>query len=545
MKKLALFITLIPSLAGFAAEDVRVLPVIPRPAVMRSLEGVFTITQDTTIHADGDSRDTASRFVEQLRPAMGFPLVLQAHDGNRNESSAIILSLDAGCEELGDEGYALRVTPDRIDITARTTAGVFYACQTLRQLLPPEIERTEQASGVTWAIPCVEIEDTPRFGWRGCMLDSARHFQDKEYIKRFIDLLALHKMNRLHWHLADDQGWRAEIKSRPKLAEIAAFRPNANARLNYLPKEPSDHYGGFHSQDDLREIVAYAEERHVTIVPEIEMPGHCLAALMAYPELSCTGAPSELGDRWIYADVFCPGNDETFTIINDVLSEVADIFPSPWIHIGGDECPKDRWQACPKCQERIKTEGLKDEHELQSYFVRRAEAMLHAKGRRLIGWDEILEGGLAPRATVQSWRNMEHGRTAAAQGHDVVMSPTSHCYLDYDYAKTPVRQTYGFEPIPDGLEASSLRHILGVECCMWLGNVSRRHLERTGEILPTSGIEYQAFPRLIALSEVGWSPKDARDWDDFRERLRRHGNRLDALKVGYYRTPAVWGDAAE
>ncbi len=544
MKKLALLICLIPT-AVFATEENGVFPVIPRPAAMKALEGAFTITSDTTIHADEHSWDVAVRFADALRRATGFVLLLQVHDPEQDTSNAITVSVDAEREELGDEGYTLRVTPKRIDIAARTRAGAFYACQTLRQLLPAEIEQSKPVSGVTWTLPCVEIEDAARFGWRGCMLDSARHFQNKEYIKRFIDLLALHKMNRLHWHLADDQGWRVEIESRPKLTEVAAFRPNANARLNYLPKEPSDRYGGFHTQEDLREIVAYAKDRHVTLVPEIEMPGHCLASLMAYPELSCTGTPSELGDRWIYNDVYCPGNDETFAFIEDVLSEVVELFPSPWIHIGGDECPKDRWQACPKCQERIKKEGLKDEHELQSYFVRRVEAMLHEKGRRLIGWDEILEGGLAPRATVQSWRNMEHGQTAATQGHDVVMSPTSHCYLDYDYEKTPVQKTHSFEPIPPGLAADNVHHILGVECCMWLGNVSRRHLEKTGEILPTSGIEYQAFPRLIALAEVGWSPKDARDWHDFRERLRRHGERLDALNVGYYRDPSIWGAASE
>ncbi len=532
---------LLPLAAFSAAAHEQPLPIIPRPVQLERDTGEFVFSEGTAIRAEAALHFEGEYLSDMLGRAAGFDVALIGNNAEAEpDPDGIVLALDASLGHLGKEGYLLSVTPERIVIRAAARTGVFYAIQTLRQLLPPEIESSEPEAGASWSVPCVRIEDYPRFMWRGCMLDSARHFQDKAFVKRFIDLLAYYKMNRLHWHLTDDQGWRIEIESRPKLTEVGAWRPNANARLNYLPKDPSDHYGGFHTQDDLREIVAYAAARGVTVVPEIEMPGHCLAALMSYPELSCTGQPEVLGDQWIYPDVFCAGNEETFAFIEEVLAEVVDIFPSPWIHIGGDECPKTRWKACSKCQARIQAEGLADEDELQSYFVRRVEGILHAHGRSLIGWDEIIEGGLPPRAIVQSWRGMEGGLTAASQGHDAIMSPTSHCYLDYSYDRTPVSQTYSFEPIPEELDPSKIGHILGVECCMWLGNVSRRHLEETGEILPPSGIFYQVFPRLIALSEVGWSPEESRDWKDFAARLNNHGRRLDRMEVNFHRDPAVW-----
>ncbi|HOF41200.1 MAG TPA: beta-N-acetylhexosaminidase [Candidatus Hydrogenedentes bacterium] len=513
------------------------LPLIPQPSQVQRADGHVQLTAETALVADGAPGESCDFLRMLLAPATGFSFPAAASAEGR---PAIVLRIDSALEHLGSEGYRLDVAPAGITLAASTPTGLLYASQTLRQLLPAQIESSEPVPGVAWTVPCVQIEDTPRFGWRSCMLDSARHFQDKAFVKRFIDLLASYKMNRLHWHLADDQGWRVEIDARPRLAQVSARRPNANARLNYLPKEPSDNYGGCHSKDDLREIIAYAAARGIMIVPEIEMPGHCLAALMAYPELSCTGQPEILGEQWIYPDVFCAGNDETFEFIEAVLAEVVELFPSPWIHIGGDECPKTRWKACPKCQARMKAEGLATEDELQSYFVRRAEAILEKHGRRLIGWDEILEGGLAPRATVQLWRSMDGGLAAANLGHDVVMSPTSHCYLDYNYETTPVSKTYSFEPLPAELEPAKIKHILGVECCMWLGQVSRRHLEATGEILPPSGIFYQVCPRMIALSEVGWSPQNTRDWADFAARLKAHGERLNLRDINYFRDPAVW-----
>ncbi len=514
--------------------------VIPKPAEMVPGEGLFTLNAKTTVLVAESLKATGEDFAALLRKPTGFPVPVAVVNESLAATNAIVLRTDPAREDLGEEGYALEVTPNHVTVVSAGPAGAFYGCQTLRQLLPKQIEQGTRVNDVAWTLPCLRIKDVPRLGWRGCMLDSSRHFQGKAFVKRFIDLLAYHKLNRLHWHLADDQGWRVEIDAYPNLMKAGAFRPNAHAQKNYQPNPDGVPYGGFHSKADLREIVAFAQRRHVTIIPEIEMPGHNLAALMAYPELSCTGAPKELGGRWIYEDVFCAGNEKTFEFLTTALGEVIDLFPSPWIHIGGDECPKVRWQACAKCQERIRTESLKDEHELQSYFVKRIEAYINSRGRRLIGWDEILEGGLAPRATVQSWRGTKGGIEAATRGHDVVMSPTSHCYLDYTYEVTPVRKTYAFNPLPPELTADQQKHILGVECCMWLGNVSRRHLEKTGRILDASGIDHQVFPRLIALSEVGWSPKTARDWADFKGRLNAHGQRLDLLGVNYYRDPEVW-----
>jgi hexosaminidase len=411
----------------------------------------------------------------------------------------------------------------------------------LRQLLSAEIERDAPVAGVGWCVPCGKIEDRPRFAWRGYMLDSARFFQPVEFIKRTIDLLALHKLNRFHWHLVDDQGWRLEIRSHPELTRIGAFRPNANARLNYLPKDPGDRYGGYYTQDEVREIVAYARARHVTIIPEIEMPGHCLSALVTYPDLSCRGeTPSELGDAWIYRDVYCAGSEATFAFLEDVLTEAIELFPSPWIHVGGDECPKDRWKECPKCQARIRAEGLKNEDELQSYFIRRVESFLNHQGRRLIGWDDILQGGLPPRATVQTYRDIEYGIEAANQGRDLIVSTHLYCYLDYDYQGMPVEKSYSFEPAFSDIATEQANHLLGIEGCQWLGNVSRLYLESTGKVMPVSRIEYQTYPRLLALAEVAWSPREARDWNDFRMRLNRYGERLDAMGVGYYRDPLIW-----
>jgi hexosaminidase len=345
----------------------------------------------------------------------------------------------------------------------------------------------------------------------------------KEFIKRYIDLLAYHKMNVFHWHLTEDQGWRIEIKKYPKLTQIGAWRGPDDER-----------YGGLYTQDDVREIVAYARSHYVTIVPEIELPGHCTAALAAYPELSCTGGPFEVSRRWgIHKEIYCAGNDETFAFLEGVLSEVIELFPSEYVHIGGDEVPKDRWKGCPKCQARIKAEGLAGEDELQSYFIRRIEKYLNSRGRRLIGWDEILEGGLAPHATVQSWRGMDGAIAAARAGHDVIVSPTSHCYLNFPQEPDPsapewmgliaLEQIYSFEPTPPELTAEQARHVLGGEGNVWT------------EYAPQERVDYQAFPRLCALAEVLWSPKGQRDWDDFQERMTVHYRRLDALGVQYHK----------
>jgi hexosaminidase len=365
-------------------------------------------------------------------------------------------------------------------------------------------------------------------------LDVGRHFFDKEFVKRYIDLIALHKMNTFHIHLTDDQGWRIEIKKYPRLTEIGSKRKES-PMIGNRKKGDGTPYRGFFTQDDIREIVEYARKRYITVVPELEMPGHSLGALAAYPELSCTGGPHEVMTRWgVFEDVYCAGNDKVFEFMEDVLTEVIELFPGEYIHIGGDECPKARWEKCPKCQARIKKEGLKDEHELQSYFVKRIEKFLNSKGRRLIGWDEILEGGLAPNASVMSWRGTEGGIAAARSGHDVVMSPTTHCYFDYYQSKNrkqepeaiggflPLDIVYSFEPVPAELAPEQRKHVIGAQGNVW-----------TEYIHTPSDVEYMALPRMCALAEVVWTPAELKDWDDFRDRLDRFAERLDAMGVNY------------
>jgi hexosaminidase len=412
------------------------------------------------------------------------------------DDDAITLTLDDADTTLGDEGYKLQVTPTRITIRAPNPAGLFYGSRTLQQLLARR------------PVPALQIVDRPRFVWRGLMLDEARHFFGKEFVKRVIDLLALHKLNVFHWHLCDDQGWRLEIRKRPRLTEVGAWRPGDGQR-----------YGGLYTSADIREIVTYAQSRYVTVVPEIEMPGHATAALASHPELSCTGGPFDVATRWgIFEDVFCAGNDATFAFFQDVLGEVLELFPSKFIHIGGDECPKTRWRACPKCQKRIRDERLADEHELQSYFIRRVERFLNAYGRQLIGWDEILEGGLAPNAAVMSWRGMSGAVAAARAGHDVVASPTSHCYLDYSHEKIDLERAYSFDPIPAELTDEQRKHILGIQGSMWT------------ELTPTAtDVERQIWPRLCALAEVAWSPPGPRDFAGFSARLAAHGHQFLAV----------------
>jgi len=494
----------------------RVPSVIPGPAVMTLRSGTFTLQPGTVIVVDKEAQAAGRYLAALLTPATGYRVAVKE---SSQKANYMRLSIDHTLDRLGREGYSLEVTVNAVIIRAPDAAGLFYGIQTLRQLLPPRIESAARVGkNVVWSVPCITIEDKPRFGWRGFMLDCSRTFWDKEYIKRTIDLLALYKLNVFHLHLTDDQGWRVEIKKHPELTRIGS---------QFAPRFKGEH-NGYYSQDDIREIVAYADERHVTIVPEIEMPGHCLAALTAYPELSCTGKrfeihPYSVGPG-IHEDVFCAGNDRVFEILEDVLSEVVELFPSAFIHIGGDECPKTRWKTCEKCQARIKAEGLRDEHELQSYFIRRIEKFLNTKNRRLIGWDEILEGGLAENATVMSWRGVEGGIAAARANHDVVMSPTSHCYFDYEYSTTSLEKVYSFEPVPPALEQSQARYILGAQANMWT------HIART-----EASVDSQVFPRLMALAEVAWSPKENRDFNYFYRRVGNQYLRLDLLGVSYHK----------
>ncbi|OGD10355.1 MAG: hypothetical protein A2Y86_04055 [Candidatus Aminicenantes bacterium RBG_13_62_12] len=493
-----------PAPAGAAAT----LGIIPKPWKVEVLPGSFVFSRDTVLVLEDNWAETApvaAYLAENLSWSPGVkPKITEARTSPAG-GSAIRLTLKAQNPELGEEGYALRVSPAEVRLEANAAAGLFYGVQTLRQVLRLEPEGTP-------SLPCLNVTDRPRFGWRGMLLDCSRHFMSKEFIKRSIDLLAVHKMNRFHWHLTDDQGWRVEIKKYPLLTEIGAWRSD----------DAGIRYGGFYTQDDIREVVSYARSRFVTVIPEIEMPGHSVAALASYPELSCTGGPFEVQTMWgVHKDVLCAGSDGTFAFLENVLSEVIELFPSPYVHIGGDEVPKDRWKACFRCQARIRAEGLKGENELQSYFIRRVEKFLNSKGRRLIGWDEILEGGLAPDATVQSWRGFDGALAAARSGHDTIVSPVSHAYFDFDLRRLDLRQVYTFEPVPIGLSADEARHVLGGECNIWT------------EYAPQDAIDGKMFPRILAMAECLWTPARDRDFSDFRRRLGAHTPRLEARGVRF------------
>jgi hexosaminidase len=442
---------------------------------------------------------------------------------------------------LPAEGYTLDVTPTAVRIGARDSAGAFYALETVKQLLPPAIYREAPTGETAWRVPAVHIEDAPRFGWRGAHLDAGRHFMPKEFVKKYIDLLALHKLNVFHWHLTEDQGWRLEIRKYPRLTEIGSCRTETVVAKEFDPYHgDGTPYCGFYTQDEVREVVRYAAERYVTVVPEIEMPGHSRAALAAYPELGCGPGPYAVWTTWgVSDDIFCPG-ERTFAFLQDVLTEVMELFPSTFIHVGGDEAPKTAWKASELAQQVMRREKLKDEARLQSWFIHRIDRFLTSKGRRLVGWDEILEGGLAPGATVMSWRGIDGGIAAAKAGHDVVMTPTSHLYFDY-YQGDPrteplagggrvtLERVYSYEPVPASLTPAQARHILGAQGNMW-----------TEYMATTSHVEYMALPRMLALAEVVWSPKAARDWNGFVARLPWQFGLLDRLGTNY-RVPDVAG----
>lgn len=515
--------------------------VLPVPQKMVVDDGAFKITPDTRIYTDTAAQSNGEFLAARLRKSTGYKIAVATGALSGNVPGDILVTAANAKATLGPEGYELSVSTNSIVIRAPEQAGCFYGVQTLLQLLPPEIFATQTVAGANWTVPCVQVEDQPRFKWRGMMLDVSRHFFNKEEIKEVLDLLALHKINTFHWHLVDDQGWRIEIKKYPRLTEGGAWRKDIGFGLD--PKSstaygPDGRYGGFYTQDDIREVVEYAAARHITVVPEIEMPGHSGAALSAYPEFSCEGKPlGELG-AGIHRGVYCAGCDETFLFIENILTEVMALFPSQYIHIGGDEVPKDNWKKCAACQARIKTEGLKDEHELQSYFVRRIEKFINAQGRTLIGWSEILQGGLAPNATVMDWIGGAEEATAA--GHDVVMSPNTECYFNHCQSQErnlepkaqgrflPLRRAYAYEPVSAGLDPTLQHHVLGVQGNLWAEYIaSLNHLE------------YMMFPRLSALAEVAWSPKEARNWDCFYRRLQTQLQRFDLLGVNYRRDPSV------
>ncbi|MGH2348724.1 MAG: beta-N-acetylhexosaminidase [bacterium] len=531
-------IHLIAIVALVAGAQDTALSVIPRPARMTRGSSAFVLTPGTVVVTDRATRQIGHQLADGLSPATGYRLVVAGAAGNA--ARVVSLRLDPSLARLGEEGYRLSVTGTRITIRAFRPAGAFYAVQTLRQLLPVEIFRAARVEGVAWTVPAVEIEDIPRFPWRGAHLDVSRSFMPKEFVKKYIDLLALHKLNRFHWHLTDDQGWRIEIKKYPRLTSVGAWRRETLVGIQHayadttLWRYDGRPHGGFYTQNDVREIVAYAQARFVTVVPEIEMPGHAQAAIAAYPELGNTGARLEVLTHWgVNPHIFNP-EDATIRFLQDVLTEVLALFPGRYVHIGGDEAVKTEWEASPRAQARIAELGLKDAHELQSWFVHQMDAFLTARGRSLVGWDEILEGGLAPNATVMSWRGMDGGIAAARAGHDVVMTPTSHTYFDYYQSRDtaaeppaiggylPLDTVYAFEPVPAALGPAEAPRVLGAQGQVW-----------TEYIRQPKDVEYMAYPRLIALAEVVWTPSDRKDFADFRARLETHLLRLEMLDVNY------------
>lgn len=474
---------------------------IPLPTSVEWKSGSFTLKNGVSIYADKEAEPIALYLKDVLKSRVNINASVKS--GTQQGRGGIIFSL-VNDPKFGDQGYQLDVTSKGIEVKAATVQGLFSSVATIHQLIP--------MSGKA-SIGAVSIFDMPKFAWREMMLDVCRHFFTKDEVKHFIDLAALYKFNVFHWHLTEDQGWRIEIKKYPKLTEVGAWRT----------EEDGSRYGGFYTQEDVKEIVAYATSRGMTIIPEIELPGHAMAALAAYPELSCTGGPFQVPNNWgVFPDVFCAGNDKTFEFLESVLTEVMALFPGQYIHIGGDECPKDRWEKCPRCQQRIKDNNLANEHELQSYFVKRIEKFLNDNNKKLIGWDEILEGGLAPNATVQLWRDWSHAVEAAEGGHDVIMTPTSHSYFDYAQKNLDLERVYTFDPIPAKLDAKYHHHILGGGANLWSERVPTAHRA-----------EFMYFPRLLAMSECLWNGSSRQPYSEFLKRVKAEYVRLDNMGVTY------------
>lgn len=501
--------------------------IIPTPQSLVQHDGFFRLGSNTAIAAASpEAKTVAEFFAAKMRTATGLNIQV-AEKGN------IQLSVDPSLDVANDEGYTLDVTKDGAVVVAKTAQGLFYGMQSFLQLLPAEIESPSKVNGIAWQAPAVSIKDAPRFGYRGIMLDPCRHFMPVENVKKYLDVLSLFKMNRMHWHLTDDQGWRIEIKKYPKLTEIASKR---------IDGEGTEH-SGYYTQEEIKEIVKYAADRFITVVPELELPGHEMAAIAAYPNLSCKGEQGTPRVIWGVEDiVMCPGKEDMFTFLQDVIDEMVPLFPSEYFHIGGDECPKISWKNCPLCQKRIKEEGLKAdskhsaEERLQSYVIQRMEKYLATKGKKIIGWDEILEGGLAPSATVMSWRGEDGGIAAALMDHTVIMTPGGNgMYLDAyqgDSKIEPVtiggytllEKTYSYDPIPDTLVAmGKSNYILGVQGNTW-----------SEYMYDEAKRDYMVFPRILAVAEIGWTNLDRKDYKDFERRIENAYVRLDGHAINYH-----------
>lgn len=510
--------------------------VVPLPKSVVMVKGQpFNLTSATTIVYEGTNPEMKrnARFLsEYIQQSTGIKTTLL--DKRDKKAAAIVLVINPKVQ--GDEAYRLTVNNKQVTIAASTPAGVFYGIQTLRKSLPV------QTNGADITLPAVDVADAPRFGYRGMMLDCGRHFFPVSFVKKFIDILAMHNMNVFHWHLTEDQGWRLEIKSHPELTAKSSMRSGTVIGHNATVDDSIPH-GGFYTQQEARDIVEYARQRHITVIPEIDMPGHTLAALAAYPELGCTGGPYEVGHRWgVYKDVLCLGKESTYKFVQDVIDEVVDIFPAKYFHIGGDESPTVMWEKCPNCLQKAKDENTDIKH-LQQYFTNRIEKYLNSKGKSIIGWDEILEGKINQSATIMSWRGVEPGLKAAKQGHDVIMTPSSHVYFDHYQAKetkhepdaiggcSPVEKVYSYEPLPETLDAEAKNRIKGVQANLWT------------EYIPfTTQAEYMVLPRMAALAEVQWTPAGQKNFDNFSKRALRLSDLYD--RYGYVYARHLWKEKA-
>lgn len=532
---LCAYVFIMFGVGGNYAFSQKYLPLVPIPVEAKSLTGTFNLSSKSKIVVPSDKEEVkkvAKLVVVQLESLTGFQTAISS-DVKKDGKQAIVLILNNKADpRLGSEGYRLQVSSNKITVSANKSAGLFYGMQTLFQLIPVEKQKA------SIKIQCLNIIDYPRFGWRGLMLDVSRHFFTKEEVKKYIDQMVKYKYNTFHWHLADDNGWRIEIKAYPKLTSIGAWSVARTGRYgSFEPEEAGEPatYGGFYTQDDIREIVKYASDRFVTIIPEIDVPGHSREIIAAYPEVSCSGKQTKVsaGTRnQIGENVLCVGNDHNFEMLDTVFGEIASLFPGEYFHVGGDEANREFWRDCPKCKKRMQDENLQTLDQLQSYFTQRVGRILTSKGKRMIGWDEILEGGLAPDATVMSWRGTEGAVAAAKAGHQSVMSPTQFCYFDYmqgapfieriggGYLRT--KRVYQFEPVPAGVES---RFILGGQGNIWT------------EMIPNyRRVEYMTWPRAQALSEVLWSPVEKRNWEDFVPRMESQFPHFDQASVNYARS---------
>ena len=553
MKKLLfLLLSLSVRLNVFSQTNSTDIAIIPEPVSITKNAGHFILPKNITVEAPNKSelKETLLLLKEKLTRVTGAHVKMSTTSAPTNTIRLLLnKTVDA---VIGKEGYVLNVTPTGITIKANEPAGLFYGVQTLWQLFPKEIESKSLGKNVKWESPCVAITDYPRFAWRGLMFDVARHFFTKEQVKQYIDAMIKYKFNLLHLHLTDDEGWRIEIKSLPNLTKVGAYNVK---KVGYFgtfstptPDEPRD-FGGFYTQDDIRELVQYAKERFVNILPEVDVPGHSLAAVASYPELSCTPGAENYHVRsgeeimdWSHGqppvalvdNTLCPANEKVYDFMDKVLTEVAQLFPFDYIHMGGDECPKNYWEKSDAIKALMQKEGLKNMEEVQSYFEKRLEKIVESKGKKFMGWDEILEGGLAPDAIVMSWRGIKGGIEAAKQGHQVVMSPTTFVYLDYMqadavmephvYATLRLKTTYEFEPVPDSVDA---KFIMGGQANLWTEQVyNMRHAE------------YMTWPRGLAIAESVWSPKEKKNWNDFAARAEKHFVRFDEAETKY--DPAVY-----